>query len=223
MCPLCCDSMTGGIYLVANSPNYRQNATVRSARAPLCVHSARARATTVLAGCRTAGLWSSRCDLSWSLTHNRLGFREEATNVPRLSQAAGTPLYKTTRSKHVNRKAEKRKTCHLRSASPPLSRARRRLQHPKKDKKGKGHIRVEHAEIHRQPTLLEYLAGGLQISMTCAIDFTGEICSYTALLSVQTGSVAFCVGGHLSYHHVDKVRSTLDKEHGRDDRRWGDP
>lgn len=47
-------------------------------------------------------------------------------------------------------------------------------QHPKKDKKGKGNIRVEHAEIHKQATLLEYLAGGLQISMTCAIDFTGE-------------------------------------------------
>ncbi|CAM9640078.1 unnamed protein product [Scytosiphon promiscuus] len=48
------------------------------------------------------------------------------------------------------------------------------LEHPKKNKKGKGQIRVEHAEIHRQPTLLEYLAGGLQISMTCAIDFTGS-------------------------------------------------
>eukprot|EP00752_Nemacystus_decipiens_P006392 g5760.t1 len=48
------------------------------------------------------------------------------------------------------------------------------LEHPKKNKKGKGEIRVEHAEIHKQPTLLEYLAGGLQISMTCAIDFTGS-------------------------------------------------
>ena len=47
-------------------------------------------------------------------------------------------------------------------------------QHPKKNKKGKGEIRVEHAEVHKQATLLEYLAGGLQISMTCAIDFTGE-------------------------------------------------
>eukprot|EP00903_Cladosiphon_okamuranus_P012541 g11743.t2 len=48
------------------------------------------------------------------------------------------------------------------------------LDHPKKDKKGKGEIRVEHAEIHKQATLLEYVAGGLQISMTCAIDFTGS-------------------------------------------------
>ncbi|CAB1102218.1 unnamed protein product [Ectocarpus sp. CCAP 1310/34] len=48
------------------------------------------------------------------------------------------------------------------------------LEHPKKDKKGKGQLKVDHAEVHRQPTLLEYLAGGLQISMTCAIDFTGS-------------------------------------------------
>ncbi|CAM9104353.1 unnamed protein product [Pylaiella littoralis] len=48
------------------------------------------------------------------------------------------------------------------------------LEHPKKKKKGKGQLRVEYAEVHRQPTLLEYLAGGLQISMTCAIDFTGS-------------------------------------------------
>ncbi|CAN0566271.1 unnamed protein product, partial [Ectocarpus sp. 12 AP-2014] len=39
---------------------------------------------------------------------------------------------------------------------------------------GKGQLKVDHAEVHRQPTLLEYLAGGLQISMTCAIDFTGS-------------------------------------------------
>lgn len=39
--------------------------------------------------------------------------------------------------------------------------------------------------MHKQATLLEYLAGGLQISMTCAIDFTGEfdgrMCMYKCL------------------------------------------
>lgn len=39
-------------------------------------------------------------------------------------------------------------------------------QSPKKHRKGKGQLRVEHAEILKRPTLLDFLAGGLQISMT---------------------------------------------------------
>lgn len=38
-------------------------------------------------------------------------------------------------------------------------------QYPPKPRKSKGHLRVEHAEIQKKPTLLEFLGGGLQISM----------------------------------------------------------
>lgn len=42
-------------------------------------------------------------------------------------------------------------------------------QNPKKGKKGKGQLRVEHAEIRKKATLLEYLAGGLQLGMTVRV------------------------------------------------------
>lgn len=104
------------------------------------------------------------------------------------------------------------KTSPLRSISPPLFFARGHGQHPKKKKKGKGHIRVEHAEIHRQPTLLEYLAGGLQISMTCAIDFTGETCLCSTLPSCETVLVDICLPTNLPGQFGDEVRLTDDRE-----------
>lgn len=38
-------------------------------------------------------------------------------------------------------------------------------QYPPKPRKSKGHLRVEHAEIKKKSTLLDFLAGGLQLSM----------------------------------------------------------
>lgn len=39
-------------------------------------------------------------------------------------------------------------------------------QNVKKHKKKKGKVRVELAQVHRLPTLLDFLAGGLQINLT---------------------------------------------------------
>ena len=65
------------------------------------------------------------------------------------------------------------------------------VQNPKKHKKGKGQLRVEHAEIQRRPTLLDFLAGGLQISMT--VRLTCDMRARRRVLQVDIPGMYTCV------------------------------